>query len=141
MPETNEREALARALWTAKGFEVCTLHQHHEWEDWPTDERTEHQDFDGKTVVTLLHFAWRKMLPQADAILASDWLKAHTAAAAEAERAACEAVARKNSLGRKAQELACINRNGPRQEARDYQSMSIEGLHIADAIAARKAPE
>jgi hypothetical protein len=65
------REAVARAMWVAKGFSAETLYQHHEWEDWPTDKRTEHTGFGGETVVTLMHYGWRKMLPLADAAIAA----------------------------------------------------------------------
>ncbi len=91
MPETNEREALARVLPA-----------------WMLGIPAEHQDrWPWVTIATRYNTA--------DAILASDWLKAHTAAVVERERAACEAV------------------------AEDAAEMNLDAHEIAKRIAARKA--
>ncbi len=110
--ETNEREALARVLARADAF--------------PPNSPNPHIP------------PWSDYLDPADAILASDWLKAHTAAVVEAERAACEAaidklmaqshkVMRETSTGDELHKAACI-----------------EALAFSCAravVAARKAPE
>lgn len=69
-PSEGMIEAMARALCHARGLNPDTLYQHHEWEDWPVDERQEHTDpFTREQHVTLMHRGWRKRVPDATAAL------------------------------------------------------------------------
>lgn len=65
-------ERVARAILAVKDLSGDTLYQHHEWEDWPTDERTEYKDaFTGEPRIMLFHKAWRCREKEARAAIAA----------------------------------------------------------------------
>ncbi len=134
MPETNEREALARVLLGLKAI------QFNHNPPIPADFSDPDPDnwSIGSGASYSLAFPPRGPMVDAviDAILASDWLKAHTAAAVEAERAACEAVASAEARDERA--LAVANSGADLTYARHANGNKV-AERIADAIAARGA--
>jgi hypothetical protein len=74
-------ELVARALMLAKGLSPDALYQHHEWEDWPVDQRHEYVcAITNKSMVQLSHKAWRMRSEEAKAVLtaltAAGWQRA-----------------------------------------------------------------
>lgn len=70
-PTEADVERLARKLVEQRGVNPDALYQHHEWEDYLTDERIERKDvFNGEPRVLLMHRAWRGRAKDAREILA-----------------------------------------------------------------------
>lgn len=65
-------EKIARLLCVQRGISPETLHQFHDWENWPEDGRSEYRDIvTNEPRAMLLTKAWRKRVADADAILAA----------------------------------------------------------------------
>lgn len=65
-------EVVARLLIEQRGVNPDSLYQHHEWEDFPIDERRDYADpFTGEPRSCLMHRAWKKRIPDAKQILAA----------------------------------------------------------------------
>jgi hypothetical protein len=62
-------EAVARVMCEAKGHSPDTLYEHHEWEEWPVDQRRDYVGLDGSQHVNLMHYAWRRYEKAARAII------------------------------------------------------------------------